>query len=69
MPHYGILREYSFEDINDVRGSEVYGVNDERLGTIEDVIFDHTTADIRYIRAEDRKSCFQKTDHCASQPH
>ncbi|SRR5579871_63905 len=49
MPHYGILREYSFEDINDVRGSEVYGVNDEKLGTIEDVIFDHTTADIRYI--------------------
>ena len=49
MPHYGILREYRFEDINDVRGSEVYGVNDEKLGTIEDVIFDHTTGDIRYI--------------------
>ncbi len=49
MPHYGILREYRFEDINDVRGSEVYGVNDEKLGTIEDVIFDHATGDIRYI--------------------
>ncbi len=49
MPHYGILREYTFEDINDVRGSEVYGVNDEKLGTIEDVIFDHATGDIRYI--------------------
>ena len=49
MPHYGILREYRFEDINDVRGSEVFGVNDEMLGTIEDVIFDHATGDIRYI--------------------
>jgi sporulation protein YlmC with PRC-barrel domain len=49
MPHYGILREYRFEDINDVRGSEVYGVNDEKLGTIEDVVFDHSTGDIRYI--------------------
>jgi hypothetical protein len=29
MPHYGILREYRFEDLNDVRGSEVYGVYDE----------------------------------------
>jgi sporulation protein YlmC with PRC-barrel domain len=49
MPHYGILREYKFEDLNDVRGSEVYGVNDEKLGTIDDVVFDHSTGDIRYV--------------------
>ncbi len=49
MPHYGILREYRFEDVDDVRGAEVYGVNDEKLGTIDDVIFDHSTGDIRYI--------------------
>ena len=49
MPHYGILHEYRFDDINDVRGSEVYGVNDEKLGTIDDVVFDHSTGDIRYI--------------------
>lgn len=49
MPHYGILREYKFEDIDDVRGSDVYGVNDEKLGTIDDVIFDHSTGDIRYV--------------------
>jgi sporulation protein YlmC with PRC-barrel domain len=49
MPHYGILREYRFEDLNDVRGSEVYGVNDEKLGTIDDVVFDHSTGDIRYV--------------------
>jgi sporulation protein YlmC with PRC-barrel domain len=50
MPHYGILREYRFEEeLNDIRGSEVYGVNDEKLGTIDDVVFNHSTGDIRYI--------------------
>lgn len=49
MPHYGILREHKFEDINDVRGAEVYGVNDEKLGKIEDVVFDHASGDIRYV--------------------
>jgi len=37
------------EDIDDLRGAEVYGVNDEKLGTIDDVIFDHSSGEIRYI--------------------
>jgi len=52
MPHYGILREYTFAgegEMDDVRGAAVYGVNDEKLGKIDDVIFDHSTGDIRYI--------------------
>jgi sporulation protein YlmC with PRC-barrel domain len=49
MPHYGILREYRFEDANDVRGAEMYGVNDEKLGTLEDVVFDHSSGEIRYV--------------------
>jgi sporulation protein YlmC with PRC-barrel domain len=49
MAHYGILRDQRFEDVDDLRGVEVYGVNDEKLGTIDDVIFDHSTGDIRYI--------------------
>ena len=49
MPHYGVLREYKLEDVDDVRGADVYGVNDEKLGTINDVIFDHSTGEIRYI--------------------
>src|ERR1700757_4785108 len=49
MPHYGILREQRFEDLEDVRGAEVYGVNDEKLGTIDDVVFNHSTGNIRYI--------------------
>lgn len=49
MPHYGTLRETRFEDTEEIRGAEVYGVNDEKLGKIDDVIFDHSTGDIRYI--------------------
>jgi sporulation protein YlmC with PRC-barrel domain len=49
MPHYGILRDHKMEDVDDVRGADVYGVNDEKLGTIDDVIFDHSSGDIRYV--------------------
>jgi hypothetical protein len=51
MSHYGLLREYRFDDLgteNDIRGSEVYGRDDEKLGKIDDVIFDHETGAIRY---------------------
>jgi sporulation protein YlmC with PRC-barrel domain len=52
MPHYGLLRDYRFEDLNtedDIRGAAVYGRNDEKLGKIDDVIFDHSTGAIRYV--------------------
>lgn len=49
MAHYGTLRDTRFEDVDDIRGAEVYGVNDEKLGKIDDVIFDHSTGDIRYV--------------------
>lgn len=50
LPHYGVLREYKFEEeVDDLRNDEVYGVNDEKLGEISDVIFDHSTGDIRYV--------------------
>ncbi len=52
MPHYGLLRDYRFDDLGteeDIRGSNVYGRNDEKLGKIEDVIFDHSTGAIRYV--------------------
>lgn len=52
MPHYGLLRDYRLDQPGtaaDVRGSSIYGRNDERLGKIEDVIFDHTTGEIRYV--------------------
>ncbi|HEX3354814.1 MAG TPA: PRC-barrel domain-containing protein [Terriglobales bacterium] len=53
MPHYGTLRDYHFTDVDeatdDIRGAKVYGVDDEKLGKIDDVIFDHSTGDIRYV--------------------
>ncbi len=49
MPHYGLLHDHKLEDVDDLRGAEVYGVNDEKLGTIDDVIFDHSNGEIRYI--------------------
>jgi hypothetical protein len=53
MAHYGTLRDYRFNDVDeatdDVRGSKVYGPDDEKLGKIDDVIFDHMTGQIQYV--------------------
>jgi sporulation protein YlmC with PRC-barrel domain len=50
MAQYGTLKDYRFtNDAEDIRGSHVYGLNGEKLGKIDDVIFDHSTGDIRYI--------------------
>jgi sporulation protein YlmC with PRC-barrel domain len=52
MPHYGLLGDFRFEDpiaTEDLRGSKIYGRNDEKLGTLEDVIFDHATGRIEYV--------------------
>ena len=60
MAHYGTLREFRFkENVEDIRGSDVYGRDDEKLGEISDVIFDHSTGDIQYAvdqmhQAEDK---------------
>jgi uncharacterized protein YrrD len=52
MSHYGLLRDYRFEDLNttdDIRGAHVYGRDDEKLGKIDDVIFNHSTGSIKYV--------------------
>ncbi|HVZ19132.1 MAG TPA: PRC-barrel domain-containing protein [Terriglobales bacterium] len=51
MNHYGTLRDYRFadKDADDIRGTNIYGLNDEKLGDIDDVVFDHSTGDIRYV--------------------
>jgi sporulation protein YlmC with PRC-barrel domain len=52
MAHYGTLREYRFSDVeaaDDIRGSKIYGPDGEKIGKIEDVIFDHATGNIRYV--------------------
>lgn len=52
MAHYGLLRDYRFDDegtADDIRGAKIYGQDDEKLGKIDDVIFDHATGNIRYV--------------------
>ena len=53
MAHLGTLRDYRFSNVDeatdDVRGSKVYGIDDEKLGKIDDVIFDHSTGQIQYV--------------------
>ena len=50
MAHYGTLRDFRFSnDVDDVRGATLYGSNDEKLGKIDDVIFDHESGGIKYV--------------------
>lgn len=49
MTHYGTLETQRVEDVRDIRGSTVRGSEGEKLGTIDDVIFDHDTMEIRYL--------------------
>jgi sporulation protein YlmC with PRC-barrel domain len=50
MANYGMLRSYRFTDAaEDIRGAKLYGLDDEKLGKIDDVIFDHSTGLIRYV--------------------
>jgi len=49
MAHYGILHNYQFsDDVDDIRGANLYGYNGSKLGKIDDVIFDHATGTIQY---------------------
>lgn len=53
MAHYSTLQNYRFSDSEaaseDIRGASVYGRDDEKLGKIDDVIFDHGSGAIRYV--------------------
>jgi len=50
MALYSNLRDYQFGDATeDIRGANVYGANNEKLGDIDDVIFDVRTGDVRYV--------------------
>lgn len=50
MANFGMLRDYRFTDpAEDIRGSKLYGLNDEKLGKIDDVIFDYASGMISYV--------------------
>jgi hypothetical protein len=45
-----MLGDYRFTEVaEDIRGAKLYGLNDEKLGKIDDVIFDHLTGQINYV--------------------
>jgi sporulation protein YlmC with PRC-barrel domain len=48
---YTTLRDYRFDtkDVDDIRGSNVYGPADEKIGKIDDVVFDSNNGEIRYV--------------------
>ena len=53
MARYGTLGDYRFSNTQeaaiDIRGSKVYGPGDEKLGEIDDVVFNEATGGIVYI--------------------
>jgi sporulation protein YlmC with PRC-barrel domain len=53
MARYGTLGDYRFADTeeaaNDIRGAKLYGLQDKKLGEIDDVIFDEATGAIVYL--------------------
>jgi sporulation protein YlmC with PRC-barrel domain len=53
MPRYGTLGDYRFSDTQeaalDIRGAKIYGSNDDKLGEIDDVIFDEGTGAVMYV--------------------
>jgi hypothetical protein len=53
MARYGTLGDYRFADIKeaalDIRGANVYGPKDQKLGEIDDVIFDEATGAIVFV--------------------
>ncbi len=53
MTRYGTLGDYRFSNTEeaaiDIRGSKVYGPGDEKLGEIDDVVFNEGTGGIVYI--------------------
>ena len=53
MARYGTLGDYRFNDTKeaaiDIRGSKVYGLKDQELGKIDDVVFDEATGAIVFV--------------------
>ena len=49
MPHLRTLRDIQFADReDDIRGATLYSVENEKLGKIDEVIFDHASGVIRH---------------------
>jgi len=50
MAHVGTLSDFRFDNqADDIRGAALYGRDNEKLGKIDDVIFDHSSGQLRYV--------------------
>ena len=50
MAHIGTLRDFKFKgDVDDIRGASLYGRANEKLGKVDDVVFDHAGGTIQYL--------------------
>ena len=50
MAHVGTLSDFRFDNqADDIRGAALYGRDNEKLGKIDDVIFDHSTGQLQYV--------------------
>jgi hypothetical protein len=50
MTHYGSLGTQAVsEDVRDIRGTDVRGADNTKLGDVTDVIIDHEAMEIRYV--------------------
>ncbi|HEX8925709.1 MAG TPA: PRC-barrel domain-containing protein [Terriglobales bacterium] len=50
MAHVGTLRDFHFgKDVVDIRGADVYGPDDSKLGSVDDIIFNHASGAVEYL--------------------
>lgn len=53
MARYGTLGDYRFSNTHeaaiDIRGAKLYGRGDEKLGTVDDVVFDEATGAVIFV--------------------
>jgi PRC-barrel domain len=49
MAHYGTLHNFRFSnEADDIRGATLYDAQNQKLGMIDDLIFDHQSGSVRY---------------------
>ncbi len=50
MAHYAMLDEYHFAaEADDIRGANLYSADNQKIGKVKDVVFDHGSGEIRYL--------------------